>query len=104
DRARAAGRRAPREGLMLSEILFGARSAFKPFNVFHYITFRSALGALFAFLVCYFVIPSWIEMFRARGLGQVIRTDGPQSHKPKAGTPTMGGLVALLAIALGIIL
>jgi len=89
---------------MLSEILFGARSAFKPFNVFHYITFRSALGALFAFFVCYLFIPRWIEVFRRRGLGQVIRSDGPQSHHPKAGTPTMGGLVPLLAIAGGIIL
>ena len=89
---------------MLSEILFGARTAFKPFNVFHYITFRSALGALFAFLVCYLFIPSWIELFRRRGLGQIIRSDGPQSHHPKAGTPTMGGLVPLVAIALGIIL
>src|SRR6185295_6336156 len=49
-------------------------------------------------------MPRWIELFRTRGLGQVIRTDGPQSHRPKAGTPTMGGLVALLAIALSIVL
>ena len=84
---------------MLSEALYSLKWLFKGFNVFHYITFRSVAGSLTAFLLCYFFLPMWIDYFRRRGLGQVIRSDGPQSHKPKAGTPTMGGLVVILTVA-----
>ena len=85
---------------MLSELLYGLRGEFSPFNVFHYITFRSALGALSAFLVCFLLLPLWIALFRRRGVGQVIRKEGPKSHRAKAGTPTMGGLIVVGAIAL----
>jgi phospho-N-acetylmuramoyl-pentapeptide-transferase len=89
---------------VLSELLYGFRDAFGPFNVFHYITFRSALGAFSAFLLCFFLLPVWIAYFRRRGVGQVIRSDGPKSHGAKAGTPTMGGLVVVGAIALCLVL
>ncbi len=89
---------------MLSELLYGWRSDVGAFNVFHYITFRSALGALSAFLACFLLLPRWIEWFRRRGVGQVIRSDGPSSHGPKAGTPTMGGFVVVGAIGVGIAL
>ncbi len=85
---------------MLSRLLFSLRDVFGAFNVFQYITFRSAFGALVAFGICYITMPSWIAFLRRRGIGQVVRTDGPQSHQPKAGTPTMGGVVLLIVIAL----
>ncbi len=89
---------------MLSDLLYGFRGEFRVFNVFHYITFRAALGALSSFLACYLLLPRWIAWFHRRGLGQVIRSDGPSSHRPKAGTPTMGGLVVVGAVSGGTLL
>jgi len=89
---------------MLSDLLYGFRGSFGGFNVFHYITFRSALGALSAFLLCFLVLPVWIAHFRKRGVGQIIRSDGPKSHGSKAGTPTMGGIVVVAAIVICIVL
>jgi phospho-N-acetylmuramoyl-pentapeptide-transferase len=89
---------------VLSDALYNLRWLFKGLNVFHYITFRSVAGALTAFLLCYVFLPMWIDYFHRRGLGQVIRPDGPQSHKPKAGTPTMGGLVVILVASVCLLL
>jgi phospho-N-acetylmuramoyl-pentapeptide-transferase len=89
---------------VLSELLFSWRDSFGALNVFHYITFRSALGALSAFLACFLLLPRWIEWFRRRGVGQIIRADGPSSHGQKAGTPTMGGFIVVTAIAAGMML
>src|ERR1051325_4658856 len=86
---------------MLSDFLYAQRGWFKAFNVFHYVTFRSALGALGAFAVCYWLLPWWIALCRRRGWGRVIRSDGPSSHGAKAGTPTMGGLIAVGSVAAG---
>ena len=68
-------------------------------NLFNYITFRAG-GAVMTALVISFLLGPWmIEALRARqGKGQPIREDGPQSHLiTKVGTPTMGGLLILLA-------
>jgi phospho-N-acetylmuramoyl-pentapeptide-transferase len=89
---------------VLSDLLYGWRGDFKGFNVFYYITVRAAFAALGAFVLCWLLMPRWIEWFRRRGLGQVVRADGPQSHRPKAGTPTMGGLVALAAAVASVLL
>ncbi|TPW29279.1 phospho-N-acetylmuramoyl-pentapeptide-transferase [Pararhizobium mangrovi] len=72
---------------------------FQVFNLFRYITFRTG-GAMFtaAFIVFLFG-PRMIDSLRLRqGRGQPIRADGPQTHFMKAGTPTMGGLMMLVAI------
>ena len=67
------------------------------FNLFNYITFRVA-GAAVTALVVAFVLGPWIvRALRARKVGQVIRAEGPASHQGKRGTPTMGGLIILLA-------
>ncbi len=67
------------------------------FNLFNYITFRAA-GATVTALVLAFVLGPWIiRLLRDRHVGQVIRAEGPASHAGKRGTPTMGGLVILLA-------
>ncbi|MBI3539929.1 MAG: phospho-N-acetylmuramoyl-pentapeptide-transferase, partial [Candidatus Eisenbacteria bacterium] len=68
------------------------------FNVFRYITFRAAYAAITALLVCFVIGPPMIEWLRSVRLGQKIRPEGPQAHLAKAGTPTMGGLLILLAI------
>jgi len=68
------------------------------FNVFRYITFRSAYAAITALLVCFIMGPPMIEWLRRVRLGQKVRAEGPQSHLAKAGTPTMGGLLIVSAI------
>jgi len=67
-------------------------------NVFHYITFRSAYAAITALLLCFVLGPPMIEWLRRVKLGQKIRAEGPQAHLSKAGTPTMGGVLILVAI------
>ncbi|MBI1967112.1 MAG: phospho-N-acetylmuramoyl-pentapeptide-transferase [Gemmatimonadetes bacterium] len=67
------------------------------FNLFNYITFRAA-GATVTALLCAFVLGPWIiRALRERKVGQVVRAEGPSSHQGKRGTPTMGGLIILLA-------
>jgi len=68
------------------------------FNVFTYITMRAIMGALTALLICLLLGPLMIRRLSVRQIGQTVRDDGPQSHLPKAGTPTMGGALILIAI------
>ncbi|MBX3021149.1 MAG: phospho-N-acetylmuramoyl-pentapeptide-transferase [Bdellovibrionales bacterium] len=68
------------------------------FHVFRYITFRVFLAFFTAFGVCYLIGPYFIRTLRKRHFGQSIRDDGPQTHKKKQGTPTMGGGLILLGV------
>ena len=70
------------------------------FKVFHYLTLRAILAALTALIFALWFGPGMIEWLRNHQLGQQVRNDGPQSHFSKAGTPTMGGALILIAIAL----
>jgi phospho-N-acetylmuramoyl-pentapeptide-transferase len=74
---------------------------FSAFNVFQYLTFRAILGTLTALAIALLVGPVLIRRLTLRQIGQYVRTDGPQSHLSKAGTPTMGGALILVAVALG---
>lgn len=67
------------------------------FNLFNYISFRAAGAVVTALLISFVVGPAVIRRLRARKVGQVIRAEGPASHQAKRGTPTMGGLIILLA-------
>lgn len=68
-------------------------------NLFHYITFRSMLAILLSFFTCIFLGPKLIcYLGYLQKHGQPIRDDGPESHKDKAGTPTMGGVMIIIAI------
>jgi phospho-N-acetylmuramoyl-pentapeptide-transferase len=67
------------------------------FNLFNYISFRAAGATVTALLLSFVFGPSIIARLRARKIGQVIRAEGPASHQVKRGTPTMGGLIILLA-------
>lgn len=69
-----------------------------PFRVFQYLTLRAILGVLTALLIAFVVGPAMIRYLSRYNLGQPIRDDGPESHLGKAGTPTMGGLLILVAI------
>ena len=73
-------------------------------NLFKYITLRAAFAALLALLISFLLGPTMIEWLRAVKLGQKVREEGPQTHYVKAGTPTMGGLLMLVAIAVPVLL
>jgi phospho-N-acetylmuramoyl-pentapeptide-transferase len=66
-------------------------------NVTRYITVRTAIASLTALALSLLLGPWLIRRLRAFQIGQVVRQDGPSTHRPKAGTPTMGGLLILLA-------
>ncbi len=67
------------------------------FNLFNYITFRAAGATVTALLVAFVLGPAIIAVLRERKIGQVVRAEGPASHQSKRGTPTMGGLIIILA-------
>ncbi len=85
---------------MLFHLFYPLASDLRILNIFRYLTFRTIYAMITALIVC-FVLGPWIirklEGLQAR---QVIRTDGPESHLEKQGTPTMGGLMILSAIIL----
>jgi phospho-N-acetylmuramoyl-pentapeptide-transferase len=89
---------------MLYHLLFNLRDHFAGFNVFRYITFRTAFAALTALLISFILGPWLIERMRRIKLGQYIREEGPKSHQVKAGTPTMGGILINVAILIPTIL
>jgi phospho-N-acetylmuramoyl-pentapeptide-transferase len=74
------------------------------FNVFGYLTLRAILSALTALALSFALGPYVIQRLAAQRAGQPIRQIGPQSHLPKAGTPTMGGALILLAIVVSTLL
>lgn len=82
---------------MLFELLPPLEPFFGPLNVVRYITFRTAAASLTALLLSLVLGPWMIRKLRDFQIGQVIRQEGPQSHRAKAGTPTMGGLLILTA-------
>jgi phospho-N-acetylmuramoyl-pentapeptide-transferase len=69
------------------------------FNVFQYLTLRTILAVLTALVISLLVGPSTIRRLSLLQIGQHVRDDGPQTHLSKAGTPTMGGMLILVAIA-----
>ncbi len=76
-----------------------------PFNVFRYITFRAACATMTALILAYVLFPAFIEWMRRRKMEQIIRADGPQAHvENKVGTPTMGGVIIHLSIAVATLL
>ena len=74
------------------------------FNVFGYLTLRAILGALTALALSLLVGPWMIRRLSFHQIGQQVRTFGPESHLPKAGTPTMGGTLILVSIAFSTLL
>lgn len=85
---------------MLYYLLYPLHTTYSAFNVFRYITFRAAMAALMSLLISFILGPIVIRYLVQRQLGQPIREDGPARHSAKAGTPTMGGTLIILALAL----
>ncbi|MCP3661204.1 MAG: phospho-N-acetylmuramoyl-pentapeptide-transferase [Gammaproteobacteria bacterium] len=74
------------------------------FSVFQYLTLRGILGVLTALMISFVVGPMMIRRLTLHQIGQTIRDDGPQSHLTKAGTPTMGGALLLVAVSISTLL
>ncbi|NTV37996.1 MAG: hypothetical protein HGA82_02240, partial [Anaerolineales bacterium] len=88
---------------MLFRLLYSLHDVIKPLNVFRYLTFRMMIAMLTSLLLALFLGPKVIEALKKLRVGQTIRDDGPQTHKKKAGTPTMGGALILLALVISTI-
>lgn len=84
---------------MLLEIFQWLGRDVRTFNVFGYITLRTVLAALTALSISFIVGPWMIRKLTALKIGQSVRNDGPQSHLVKTGTPTMGGALILVSVA-----
>lgn len=89
---------------MLKELVQPFVEQFSYLNLFQYITFRTAYGSVTAFLIAIIIMPFVIKLQLKRRLGENIREDGPKTHLSKKGTPTMGGIVICLAIAVAVLL
>jgi phospho-N-acetylmuramoyl-pentapeptide-transferase len=89
---------------MLYHLLPGLTDVHTVFNVFVYITFRAAGAAVTSLLIAFLLGPVVIRWLRRSNVGQVVRHGGPASHLEKAGTPTMGGLIIILAATLSTLL
>ena len=89
---------------MLYHLLYQFSGRYHGFNVFRYITFRTAFAALTALIISFIFGPWLIERMRRIKAGQYIRDEGPKSHQQKAGTPTMGGILINVAIVIPTIL
>jgi len=89
---------------MLYHFLYPLREQVAVFNVFRYITFRTAGAVLTALLLSLVLGPWFIRTLRRLSVGQNIREVGPRAHQIKAGTPTMGGLLILVAVVVPVFL
>jgi phospho-N-acetylmuramoyl-pentapeptide-transferase len=87
--------------LYLAEYLTQYHSGF---SVFQYLTLRAILGALTALMISFVVGPAMIRKLSQYQIGQTVRDDGPESHLQKAGTPTMGGALILVAVSVSTLL
>ena len=89
---------------MLLELAQWLAKDIRAFNVFSYITLRAVLATLTALAIALIAGPAVIRRLTAYKIGQSVRSDGPQTHLVKAGTPTMGGALILLAIGISTLL
>ncbi|MFN4148578.1 MAG: phospho-N-acetylmuramoyl-pentapeptide-transferase [Rhodocyclaceae bacterium] len=89
---------------MLLELFQWLAQDIRAFNVFNYITLRAVLATLTALTISFAFGPAVIRWLTAKKIGQAVRTDGPQTHLIKSGTPTMGGALILLSLGLATLL
>lgn len=85
---------------MLYHLFYPLAASIKLFNVFRYLTFRTIYAMITALVVSFIIGPWVIRKLEGLQARQVIRTDGPESHLKKQGTPTMGGVLILAAIVI----
>lgn len=89
---------------MLYHLLYGLSDKVSWFRLFGYTSTRILAAAITALVMSFVIGPWFIDRLKARQIGETIRTDGPQTHKKKAGTPTMGGSLILFCLAISTLL
>jgi phospho-N-acetylmuramoyl-pentapeptide-transferase len=89
---------------MFKEFIYPLYKHFTPFNVFSYLTFRGAYGALTTLLICFLFGGKIIEALTRLKIGQSVRSDGPATHLVKSGTPTMGGIFIIGSVIISVLL
>jgi len=89
---------------MLYNLLYPFADHIALFNLFQYITFRTVYALITALVICWVAAPRFIRWLNSSQHQQPIRSDGPQSHLAKAGTPTMGGLLIIVSVAVSTLL
>ncbi|MFQ5581227.1 MAG: phospho-N-acetylmuramoyl-pentapeptide-transferase [Mariprofundaceae bacterium] len=90
---------------MLYNLLYPLADQYSVFNLFQYITFRTVYALITSLVMCWILAPGFIRWLKKyQQDGQPIRSDGPQSHLTKQGTPTMGGVLILLTLGLSTLL
>jgi phospho-N-acetylmuramoyl-pentapeptide-transferase len=89
---------------MLYKFFYALHDFYSPFNVFRYITFRTALAALTSLLITFILAPWIIGKMKKFSMTQHVRNDGPKTHLGKEGTPTMGGVLIILSIVVSVVM
>ena len=89
---------------MLFQLTEYLQQFYSGFNVFNYLTLRAILGVLTALLISFLIGPYMIKKLSILKIGQTVRNDGPETHFSKAGTPTMGGTLILIAVTVATLL
>ncbi|MGF1465748.1 MAG: phospho-N-acetylmuramoyl-pentapeptide-transferase [Sandaracinaceae bacterium] len=89
---------------MIYTFLYPLHTEFGFLNVLRYVPLRAIFAAITAMLVTFSLYPWFIRRLQRRQIGQVVRKDGPEPHFSKAGTPTMGGALILLALVISTVL
>ena len=85
---------------MLYKYFLSLKETVTVFNIFEYITFRSALAAITSLIISFIIGPYIIKTLKKHQIGEEIRNNGPKTHLIKRGTPTMGGVIIILAALL----
>ena len=81
---------------MLSDFLLQFKNEISFFNLFEYLTFKTAISAITALIISFIIGPITIKLQQYQ-IGEEIRSNGPESHLAKRGTPTMGGVIIILS-------
>ncbi|HTU58290.1 MAG TPA: phospho-N-acetylmuramoyl-pentapeptide-transferase, partial [Polyangiales bacterium] len=89
---------------MIYYLFYPLHDELNALNVLRYVPFRALAATMTSLLFTFFMYPWFIRALQAKQIGQVIRKDGPASHFSKAGTPTMGGALILLALVASTVL
>jgi len=89
---------------MLYRLLYSLHEFYSPFNLFRYITFRTALAIITAMGITFFIAPRLIERLKRLSFTQYVRDDGPRTHLKKEGTPTMGGVIIIISVITAVLL
>ena len=89
---------------MIYHFLYPLSDTYSWLNVFRYITFRTIYATITALAICFILGPWVIDKLQSLGIKQPIRSDGPNAHLSKKGTPTMGGILIIFSVVVSTLL